>query len=60
MRAELEVHRDNEGRLVGELDAGDHEPRAFIGVLELVRLIEQELGEERFHSDAPSQSERGS
>lgn len=59
MRAELEVHRDNEGRLVGELETADHEPRAFIGVLELVRLIEQELGEE--HSDArfPSRDEQG-
>ena len=44
MRAEIEVHRDIEGRLVGELGVGDHEPRSFIGVLELVGLIERSLG----------------
>lgn len=44
MRAEIEVHRDDEGRLVGELGVGGCEARAFVGVMELVGLIERSLG----------------
>jgi hypothetical protein len=50
MRAEIEVHRDDEGRLVGELELGDQRPRSFIGVIELVGLIERNL--EADHPDA--------
>lgn len=56
MRAEIEVHRDDEGRLVGEVDTGDHEPRTFVGVLELVGLIERNLG--ATPSDAPGDAGR--
>ena len=44
MRAEIEVHRDHEGRLAGELHVGDQRPRTFTGVMELVGLIERSLG----------------
>jgi hypothetical protein len=51
MRAEIEVHRDDEGRLVGELGFGNHQTRSFIGVIELVGLIERSLETDR--SDPP-------
>jgi len=44
MRAEVEVHRDNGGRLVGELRVDGRERHSLIGVLELVCLIERGRG----------------
>jgi len=59
MRVAIEARRDEEGRLVGVLEAGNHERRAFVGVLELVGLIERELGDGRSDAHFPSQDERG-
>ena len=44
MRAEVELDRDNGGRLLGEPDVARRERHSIIGVLELVGLIERAAG----------------
>lgn len=43
MRAVIEVERDGEGRLVGALDCSGPGSRRFIGLMELVGLLEDGL-----------------
>ena len=43
MRAVIDVARDREGRLVGDVKCSGCERRAFIGLMELVGLIEDGL-----------------
>jgi hypothetical protein len=57
MRAEIDVRRDEEGRLVGEIGTVGEAPRAFIGVLELVGLIERSLGVEEAEKRAAKPDE---
>lgn len=45
MRLELEVRRDDEGRLSGRVGAPSHEPVAFVGVLGFVAAVEGWLAE---------------
>lgn len=41
MRLELEVRRDDEGRLSGSVGAPSHEKFAFVGVLGFVAAVER-------------------
>ncbi len=43
MRAVIEVERDGEGRLVGVLDCSGPGRRRFVGLMELVGLLEDGL-----------------
>lgn len=43
MRAVIEVERDGEGRLAGVLDCSGAGRRRFIGLMELVGLLEDAL-----------------
>ncbi len=60
MRAEVEVRRDEQGRLVGEIHFGATDRQSFIGVVELVGLIERGLAGEASGAGPPGQPERGS
>lgn len=43
MRAVIEVERDSEGRLVGTIDGPGQTEQGFVGLMELVGLLEQGL-----------------
>lgn len=47
MQATIEVERDEGGRLVGELDCTSNGRHPFIGLMELVGLIEDGLDADR-------------
>lgn len=58
MRAEFEVRRDEQGRLVGEIHFGATEHQSFVGVVELVGLIERGLVDETSGSGLADRHER--
>ena len=58
MRAVIEVERDDAGRLVGELDCAGGGGRPFVGLMELVGLIEDALEVGRAGPVGPGAAER--
>jgi hypothetical protein len=57
MRAVIDVARDPEGRLVGELDCRGAGSRPFTGLMELVGLIEDGLEADRARPADPGVTE---
>lgn len=58
MRAVIDVARDPEGRLVGELDCPGAGSRPFSGLMELVGLIEDGLQFDRAGPGGPGAADR--
>jgi hypothetical protein len=45
MRAVMEVSRDPDGRLTGQVSCAKSNPRSFLGIIELVGILENALEE---------------
>jgi hypothetical protein len=45
MKAVMEVSWDPDGRLMGQVSCAGSSPRSFLGILELVGILEHALGE---------------
>lgn len=58
MRAVIEVARDREGRLVGEVDYAPVGRRPFTGLMELVGVLEDALETDRTGPGGPGAADR--